>query len=79
MAQEGEVSPIAAAAERMMREIELATDVAVRSWARQAGMTAQQWINLYEPRVQFAPPELGVTKLRYTITAHARQYPEARP
>lgn len=61
------------AVRRAQRSVIEATVGAVIKWATECGMTAEQWLEFYEPDVRIGAVELG--KLSVTVTAKLRPMP----
>lgn len=86
-----ELSPLEALwenkAKRANEEATRAVNAAVANWAKQAGMTVDQWWEVYEARVEIVPeaggPAIEGFRMTVRVTAHLRGAPhyvfERRP
>lgn len=59
------------ASAQLQRNVLAAVELAVRGWADQMGITAEKWLDMFEPDVKIEPGEGA--RLNITITAKIRK------
>lgn len=69
----GPADHFAAVGRRVVTEATLAIERAVTGWARQAGLTVEQWCEVYAPGVELVPGAEG-TSVTIRVTAHLKGY-----